>query len=179
MSLFTANNLAMSFGPLDVFDGVSCAVADGERIGLVGPNGEGKTTLLRILAGGLTPTAGVVHRRRGLRMGFLPQDPPPAGNRTLWEDMLEVFSSMRREEKALQALEARMSDPNGGDAILEVYAQRQHDFEMKGGYDYPLRIRQTLSGLGFRFDQFDMPLAQLSGGQRTRALLARLLLEKT
>ena len=178
MSLLTANNLAMSFGPLDVFDGVSCAVADGERIGLVGPNGEGKTTLLRILAGGLTPTAGAVHRRRGLRMGYLPQVPPPAGNRTLWEDMLEVFAALRREEEALQDLEARMSDPNGGDAILSVYAQRQHIFEAKGGYDYPHRIRRTLSGLGFRSDQFDMPLVQLSGGQRTRALLARLLLEK-
>jgi len=178
MSLLTANNLAMSFGPLDVFDGVSCAVAEGDRIGLVGPNGEGKTTLLRILAGDLTPTAGGVYRRRGLRMGYLPQDPPPAGDKNLWDDMLEVFSQLRQEEKALQALEVRMADSPDGEAILDVYAQRQHDFEMKGGYDYPLRIRQTLSGLGFRSDQFDMPLAQLSGGQRTRALLARLLLEK-
>ena len=178
MSLLTANNLAMSFGPLDVFDGVSCAVAEGDRIGLVGPNGEGKTTLLRILTGELAPTAGGVYRRRGLRMGYLPQDPPAAGNRTLLEDMLEVFSKLQQEEKTLQELEARMADSTDGDAILEVYAQRQHDFEMKGGYDYPLRIRQTLSGLGFRSDQFDMPLSQLSGGQRTRALLARLLLEK-
>ncbi len=177
MSLLTANNLAMSFGPLDVFDGVSCAVADGDRIGLVGPNGEGKTTLLRILAGELAPTAGGVYRRRGLRIGYLPQDPPPAGDRSLWEDMLEVFSTLRQEEEALRVLEARMASAEG-EGILDVYAQRQHAFEMQGGYDYPLRIRQTLSGLGFRADQFDMPLAQLSGGQRTRALLARLLLEK-
>lgn len=178
MSLLTAHRLAMSYGPLDVFEGVDLAVAHGDRIGLVGPNGEGKTTLLRILTGQLQPTAGAVHRRRGLRMGYLPQDPPPPGDKTLWEDMLEVFEGLRAEEAALRELEVQMADPDQGAAALELYAERQHRFELAGGYDYPLRIQQTLSGLGFRSEHFDLPLAYLSGGQRTRALLARLLLEK-
>ncbi|MBX7236634.1 MAG: ABC-F family ATP-binding cassette domain-containing protein [Caldilineales bacterium] len=178
MSLLTAHRLAMSYGPLDVFEGVDLAVANGDRIGLVGPNGEGKTTLLRILAGQLQPTAGAVHRRRGLRIGYLPQDPPPPGDKTLWDDLLEVFAGLRAEEAALRDLEAQMADPDHGEAALALYAERQHRFELAGGYDYPLRIQQTLTGLGFRPDQFDLPLNFLSGGQRTRGLLARLLLEK-
>ncbi len=170
----------MSFGPLDVFQGVNCVISRGDRIGLIGPNGEGKTTLLRILAGELEPSAGEVHRRRGLTTGYLPQDPPPAGDKTLWEDMLEVFSDLIAEERKLAELEARMADPDPDVAqeALAIYARRQHEFEARGGYDYPVRIRQTLTGLGFRPEQFDQPLAQLSGGQRTRALLAKILLRQ-
>ena len=178
MSLLTAQQLAMSYGPLDVFAGVDIAVAAGDRIGLVGPNGEGKTTLLRMLANELKPTAGVIHRRRGLSMGYLPQDPPPPGDRSLWDDMLDVFAELRAEEAALRKLEAQMADPTSAETALELYAERQHRFEINGGYDYPLRIRQTLTGLGFSPEQFAQPLSQLSGGQRTRGLLARLILAK-
>ncbi len=180
MSLLTARNLAMSFGPLDVFQGVNCVISRGDRIGLIGPNGEGKTTLLRILAGELEPTAGEVYRKRGLTIGYLPQDPPPPGDKTLWEDMLEVFSDLLAEERKLAALEARMADPDPqvAQAALEQYARRQQAFELQGGYEYPTRIRQTLTGLGFRPEMFDQPLAQLSGGQRTRALLAKILLRQ-
>ena len=170
----------MSFGPLDVFQGVNCTISRGDRIGLIGPNGEGKTTLLRILAGELEPSAGEVHRKRGLTIGYLPQEPPPAGDKTLWEDMLEAFSDLIAEERKLAELEARMADPDPrvAEAALEAYARRQHEFELKGGYDYPVRIRQTLTGLGFKPELFDQPLAQLSGGQRTRALLAKILLRQ-
>jgi len=101
----------MSYGPLDVFAGVNCAVAANDRIGLVGPNGEGKTTLLRIIAGELKPTAGKVHLRKGLRWGYLPQTPPPAADKTLWEEMLDVFADLRREEAALAELELKLADP--------------------------------------------------------------------
>ncbi|NOZ50000.1 MAG: ABC-F family ATP-binding cassette domain-containing protein [Chloroflexi bacterium] len=178
MSLLTANDLSLAYGPLDVFEGLSCAVAEGDRIGLVGPNGEGKTTLLRILADEIKPDRGHVHRRRGLRWGYLPQIPPPAAAKTLWEDMLEVFADLRAEEAALADLENRLAEPDAGVALLDTYAARQHAFEVNGGYEYPLRIQQTLTGLGFKPEQFHLPLAQLSGGQRTRALLARLLLQK-
>jgi len=170
----------MSFGPLDVFQGVNCVISQGDRIGLVGPNGEGKTTLLRILSGDMEPSEGAVHRRRGLTIGFLPQIPPEPGEKTLWEDMLEVFSDLIAEEKKLAELEERMAhpDPAVAEVALAAYAHRQHIFEARGGYDYPVRIRQTLTGLGFKPESFDQLLAQLSGGQRTRALLAKILLQQ-
>ena len=170
----------MSFGPLDVFQGVSCVVSKGDRIGLVGPNGEGKTTLLRIMAGEMEPMAGEAHRRRGLSIGYLPQISPPPGDKTLWDEMLEVFSDLIAEEKKLAELEAQMAhaDADIAEAALQSYATRQHAFELKGGYHYHVRIQQTLTGLGFMPDVFQQPLAQLSGGQRTRAHLAKLLLQK-
>ncbi len=178
MSLLTAHGLAMAYGALDVFAGVDLAVAAGDRIGLVGPNGEGKTTLLRILAGQLQPTAGTVRHRRGLRIGYLPQDPPPAVAKTLWEDMLEVFADLQAEEAALRALEERLGQAEDDEALFAHYAERQHRFELAGGYEYPSHIRRTLTGLGFRPDEFHKPLAHLSGGERTRSLLARLLLAR-
>ncbi len=180
MSLLTAQNLAISFGPLDVFQGVNCVISQGDRIGLVGPNGGGKTTLLRIFGGELAPMEGAVHRRRGLRIGYLPQTPPEPGAKTLWDDMLEGFAALIAEEKKLAELEARMAHPDAAiaEAALQAYARRQHAFEARGGYEYPTRIRQTLTGLGFKPENFRQSLAQLSGGQRTRALLARILLQE-
>ena len=180
MSFLTTHQLAMSFGPLDVFQGVDCVISKGDRIGLVGPNGEGKTTLLRILSGEMEPMAGEVHRRRGLSVGYLPQIPPPPGDKTLWDEMLEVFSDLIAEEKKLTDLETQMAHDDAAiaEAALQSYARRQHLFEMKGGYDYHVRIQQMLTGLGFKPDLFQQPLAQLSGGQRTRAYLAKLLLQK-
>jgi len=178
MSIVTAHGLAVAYGAQDVFSDVNLTIAHGDRVGLVGPNGEGKTSLLRVIAGLQTPTAGVVHRRRGLRIGYLPQDPPPAGERTLYEEMLGVFEGLRALQAELARLEETMADPARREAALARYGKLQSAFEAAGGYTYEVRIRQVLSGLGFRPEEYDQPLAHLSGGQRTRALLARILLEE-
>jgi ATP-binding cassette subfamily F protein 3 len=178
MSVLTASNLAKSYGPQDVFEGVSLEIPQGAKIALVGPNGSGKTTLLYLLAGLEQPTAGVVHRAKGLRVAYLPQRADFRGVGTLWETMLEVFADLRAQAAELRRLEAAMADPATREDALERYGKAQEAFELAGGYTYERRIRLVLSGLGFDEDDFQRPVAQLSGGQKTRALLARLLLEK-
>jgi len=177
MSILTAQDLSKSYGPHDVFDGVSFEIARREKIALVGPNGSGKTTLLRLIAGLEEPSAGAVHRAKGLRIGYLPQqaDFPAAG--TLWEAMLEIFTDLRAQAAELRRLEAAMADATAGERSLERYGQLLEAFELAGGYTYERRIKRVLSGLGFGADDLHRPVEQLSGGQKTRAMLARLLLE--
>jgi ATP-binding cassette subfamily F protein 3 len=176
MSLITATNLAKSFGPEDIFSGISLSIPREARIAIVGPNGIGKTTLLRILLHMEEPSAGKVYQAKNIQIGYLPQEAALTGTHTLWEECLEAVAELRLQEAELARLEARMSQANGEEGLLERYGILQESFERLGGYNYETRIRQTLTGLGFDPDDYGRPLPQLSGGQRTRALLARLLL---
>jgi ATP-binding cassette subfamily F protein 3 len=176
MSLITATNLAKSFGPEDIFSGISLSIPRGARIAIVGPNGIGKTTLLRILLHMEEPSAGKVYQAKNIRIGYLPQEAALTGTHTLWEECLEAVAELRLQEAELANLEAQMGQSNGEEGLLERYGVLQESFERLGGYTYETRIRQTLTGLGFDPDEHHRPLPQLSGGQRTRALLARLLL---
>ena len=183
MSLLVGTQLGKAFGALDVFQGVDLRIEAGDRIGFVGPNGTGKTTLLRALAGVESLTAGEITHKRGLTIGFLPQDPPHPGEETLREAMLGVFTALRAQGAALAELEhglaAASAGPGDGyDALLEAYGQAQTAFEVEGGFTYETRIAQVLGGLGFNEDEHGKKLAHLSGGERTRALLAQLLLQE-
>lgn len=177
MSLIVAERIAKSFDPYDIFVDVSCSIARGDRIALVGRNGTGKTTLLRILAGLEPPSRGQVHRAKGLRIGYLPQGAMLDSERTLWQEMMTVFDTLCTMEARLHHLEMEMTDPARVEAVLDEYAALRDRFEALGGYTYQDRTRHVLMGLGFRPEEHDMPLGHLSGGQKTRALLARLLLE--
>src|SRR5687767_5847852 len=180
MSLVTLNNIAQSFGDFDVFTGVSATIQLDAKIGLVGPNGIGKTSLLLILAGITQPSRGGVSRAKGVRIGYLRQEAMEAfaeRENTVYEEMMTVFEEVQLQEKQLRAMEAEMSAGDVSDELLEKYGNVQEKYEMRGGYDYEVRIQQTLQGLGLG-DEWHTPLPQLSGGQKTRALLARLLLEK-
>ena len=173
MSLIIGDHIGLSFGDQKVLRNVSFRLADGDRVALVGPNGEGKTTLLRIIAGQLESTAGDLHRKRGLRVGYLPQDPPALSGTTVRGAMLDIFADLRRMETELRDIEARLAHHP---QLVDRYGTMQHEFEALGGYDYSLRIEQVLSGLAFDPGMQDRPLADLSGGERTRAYLATLLL---
>ncbi len=178
MSLITASRLAKSFGPADLFHGITLRVPPRARVAVVGPNGIGKTTLLRILIGEEPASEGTVQRARGIRIGYLPQEASFESTHTLWEECLQAFAELRRLESELEALNRQLSAAPEDSALLERYGTLQSRFEHLGGYTYEADIRRVLSGLGFAQREFHMPLTQLSGGQRTRALLARLLLSK-
>lgn len=182
MSLLHAQNLAHHYGAFTVFEGVTVSVPQEARIGLVGQNGVGKTTLLRLLASVETPAAGKVHVAQGVRIGYLRQEALQAfleRKTALYDEMLSLFDGVRAQEQRLRKLEQDMSNPNANlDAINTEYTALLEDFEQRGGYDYETLIEQTLGGLGFKANDYNTPLDQLSGGQKTRALLARLLLER-
>jgi ATP-binding cassette subfamily F protein 3 len=178
MSVLTAQNLGKSFGPVDIFEDLTFAVPRRARIAIVGPNGVGKTTLLRILAGVEEPTRGSVHRARGLSIGYLPQEAVTVREGTLWSYCLMAFEALLAQADELKALERDMQNPDCPPDVLQRYGTVLSRFEHGGGYTYANRIQQTLSGLGFAETDYQRPLTQLSGGQRTRAVLARLLLDE-
>jgi len=177
MSLITATNLAKAFGNEDIFQDISLGIPRRARTAIVGANGIGKTTLLRILVGLDEPSAGEIHRSKGLRIGYLPQEATLLNDGTLWDQCLQAFSELIALSAELQQLEKEMIHPQTRDAALVRYGTRQTYFEHLGGYTYEATIRQTLTGLGFSESDYQRPVLQLSGGQRTRALLAQLLLE--
>ena len=176
MSLISAQNLSKSFGHADIFSAVSLDIPRAARIAIVGPNGIGKTTLLRILIGLDEPTRGTVQRAKNLKFGYLPQEASLSGVHTVWEECLKAVSDLARMEKELAELESQMSAPELAENALALYGPLQEEFERQGGYTYETRFRQTLAGLGFEPDDYRRPVNQLSGGQRTRLVLARLLL---
>jgi len=178
MSLITANNISKSFGPVDLFSGVSFAIPKGSRLALVGPNGCGKTTLLRILVGLDEPSGGKISRAKAVRIGYLPQEAEFEMEGTIWDACLAVFTDLITRQGELERLEAEMSNTDKRDQALVRYGPLQHEFERRGGYTFHTRIKQVLTGLGFSSDDFHMPLDHLSGGQRTRAFLACLLLSE-
>ncbi|MEW6717824.1 MAG: ribosomal protection-like ABC-F family protein [Chloroflexota bacterium] len=177
MSLITATDLSKYYGAQEVFMGISLSIPVGARIALVGPNGVGKTTLFRILVGEEQPSEGVLQRARNLRIGYLPQNGHFTTQQTLWEVCLDTFGRLISMQVNLAKLEAAMGDSIQAETALERYGPLQEEFERLGGYTYEAHMRQVLSGLGFTPRQYNRPITQLSNGQRTRALLARLLLE--
>jgi len=181
MSILTAENLGISFGAFDLFRGVGVTVANDSKIGLIGPNGIGKTSLLLLLAGINQPTEGKVFLARGKRIGYLRQEAMETfadRSNTVYEEMQTVFAGIHEQQARLHELEAQMAEGDFADERMEEYGRLQESFTQAGGYEVDVRIQQTLEGLGLSKQHWLLPLNHLSGGQKTRALLARLLLEK-
>jgi len=167
MSLITTSGLSKSYGSVDIFSRLNLTIPPQSRIALVGENGIGKTTLLNVLADQESPSEGKIRRANQLKIGYLPQK----------SDFLTAFDDLREVERELQEIELTMSQPGEStEELLTRYGTLQAAFEHRGGYTYESRIQQVLAGLGFNAQDFHMPVNHLSGGQRTRALLSRLLL---
>ncbi len=180
MALLSAFNLAKYYGADEIFTGISLEIHAGERVALVGRNGCGKTTLMEMIIGRLEPDDGSISRARDTRCGYLPQNPDFDNAGTLWQALEAVFGALKAQQTELRALEAQMASPDAAerDAAMARYGALLEQFELAGGFTYEARIGQVLGGLGFHKDEFNKPVAHLSGGEKTRALLARLLLEE-
>ena len=177
MSLITVSSLAKSYGATDIFSGVNFTVDKGARMAIVGPNGIGKTSLMRILVGVDQASSGTVNRSKGVRIGYLSQEADFKMSGTIWTACESVFSHFKDEQEELHRLEGLMSDPEQLEEAMERYGKLQEEFERRGGYTYMTKIRTVLTGLGFSEADYQLDLDHLSGGQRTRGFLARLLLE--
>ena len=176
MSLIRLENVTKLYDPDLILDDISVSIEHGDRIGLIGRNGTGKTTLIKIINGMLANFKGKVTSSKGLRIGYLSQEPDLARDCTLRQEMLKVFEKRRALEDKMLLLAEEMETQEAPD-LLARYARIQEQHEQLGGYDYEHQINRILGGLGFSESDFNLPIQVLSGGQKSRATLAKLLLE--
>jgi ATP-binding cassette subfamily F protein 3 len=180
--ILSAYQLAKAYNIYPVFGQLTFQLNQGEKIALVGVNGAGKSTLLKILAGEEQPDSGQLTTSRDLKIGYLPQDAMFVSDCTLYEEMRSVFEEVRLLQEEIGQLEQAMAQPISSarqwDEMMEKYATLTQQFELQGGYEYEVQIQKILNGLNFGPEWWSRPLSQLSGGQKTRALLARTLLSE-
>ena len=180
MSLVTLANLRFGHGTRLLLDGVSGSIHHGERVGLVGRNGCGKSTLFKLIAGLLQPEAGDIQIARTVRVGYLEQDPKLPQEKTLRGAAAEAFADLERLQQELETVFDRMATADGDQ--LEKLMNRQvaieEEIQARGGYAIDHKIDAALHGLGFTDADFELPVKGLSGGQKARLGLARLLLSE-
>lgn len=182
MILLQANQIARYFGADTLFDNIQMEISTNSRIALVGRNGAGKSTLLKIIAGIDAPDAGTIAKNKTASLGYLAQDTGLASNKTVWDEMLEAFATIITMEKRMRELETIISellpDAANYEAVMKEYDRLQHDFSEQNGYGYENEIRSVLHGFGFNEEFYSKNISTLSGGQKTRLALARMLLQK-
>ena len=177
-TILSVQHLGKRYGSEQIFSGISFQIAEREHVALVGVNGAGKSTVLRIIAGIEEQSDGIVVRADGARVTYLPQEARFDSGRTMLEEAQEAFAPVLQAADRMRELELQMGlvDGDALDRLLDEYAHLQQRFETHGGFEMEHRTEEVLSGLGFSIEQFEQPVAQLSGGQKTRVALAKALL---
>ena len=178
--LFRLEDVHKSYGSTVVLRGVTFQVNPSERVGLVGRNGAGKSTIFRLITKQEEADRGTVSFLRGLRLGLLEQRPLFSGTITVRDEALSIFSTLQETEAQMARLEHLMGDVTGDelDIVMHDYSELSHRYELDGGFTYQARTDSVLEGLGFRRDDFQQAADLLSGGQKSRLALAKLLLSE-
>lgn len=184
MILLQGQGLARTFADEVLFENITIHIQENSRIAIVGRNGTGKSTLLKMLAGIEEPSLGAVSKKKDLSIGYLDQYAAIQSSRTVWEEMVHLFEDVETLKKQAQKAAEQLGDPDllsdpvAYELALKRYDQLQEELNQKNAYGYESEIRTVLHGFRFYPEDYDQPIQALSGGQRTRLALARILLEK-
>jgi len=178
--LINIENLSFSYGVHEIFKELNLSINEKEQIGLVGRNGTGKSTFLKLLTGELVPDDGRISKKNGLSMSYLAQESVISGDTTLKEMMTAVFQHLIDMEKKIKSLGHQISEAKDDslEKLMTEYGELQETFSENHGYEYPSRIRGILNGLGFAEEAINKPFSVLSGGEKTRAALGQILLQE-
>lgn len=178
--ILSCNDISKSFGDVTVLNNVSFHIDDYEKVAIVGINGAGKTTLLKIIVGEEMADTGIVTFGKGVSFGYLAQANALNTEYTIYDELLSVKQDLIELEHKIRAAEGLMKSAVGADleALMSSYARLTHQFELQGGYIYQSELVGVLKGLGFSEDEFAKSVNTLSGGQKTRVALGKLLLQK-
>lgn len=179
MIILQGNKIERSFSGDVLFKGINIQVDERDRIALVGPNGAGKSTLLKILVGEEAPTSGDIIKKKDISLSYLAQDSRFESDKTIYQEMLKVFSALRDDEARLRQMESDMANSSAEqlDKIMHDYDKLSESFRQNKGFTYESEIRAILNGFKFDATMWDIPISALSGGQNTRLALAKMLLE--
>ena len=177
MQIAAGHNLGMTYVTDELFRDVNFGVESGARIGLVGANGAGKTTLFRIICGQQAPTEGQVILSRDCTLSYMEQFLTADEEDSLYQAVLQIFAPLMELEQKIDAVNARLENRSDASLIAEQH-RLQEEYAERGGYTYRARLRSTLLGLGFAEQDFTLPVSALSGGQRSKAALAKVLLSE-
>lgn len=184
MIILSCNNINKSFGVESILEDISFSVNEGDKIGIVGVNGTGKTTLFKIITGIYGYDSGDIYTAKNCRLGYLEQNTNLYSEHTVYEEVLSVFSDLVQAEENLRRLEHEISEHSTTENteelenMMNMYSKKLEEFEENNGYGYKSEVIGTLRGLGFRDDEMDKKVNVLSGGEKTRVLLGKLLLSK-
>ena len=178
--ILSVSNIHKSFSEKKILENISFHLEDYDKAALVGINGVGKTTLLRIIVGEETSDEGLVTFSKGKSYGYLAQNTEISGDATIYDTLLQVKEHLLVLEQEIRRVEKQMKYVEGSEleALMNQYSNMTHSFEMEGGYQYQSELVGVLKGLGFIEDEFNKPMSTLSGGQKTRVALGKLLLTK-